>query len=150
MMVEEPLVAPAQERTEKVEGVPRTANVNGLPVITVPVERASVIRKEVVDLRGDVTENPKFAPPFMRDIAGEPLPEGPYVGTEKSATAPIAEPAASFTVTTQEMTSPTRTYVVAAFVTPTHVREDDELGNETLKAKGLPVITDNDESFSVT
>jgi len=68
---------------------------------------------------GAVNQKLNEAPPLVVVRATAPRPDGPYVGTEKSAATAMAGPEAPMTVMVHEMGSLTRTYVVAPFVSPT-------------------------------
>ena len=103
--VVDPLVCPIQLSTDEIVGVPRTANENVLPVMAVPLLSFSVIKNTDVMTAGAVTTKLNVLPPLVVASDGTPLPDGPYDGTEKSPAIAIAAPAASETVTVQEITS---------------------------------------------
>ncbi len=96
--------------------------------------------KTVETAVGADTKKLKAVPPFKVTSETKLLPLGPYVGVAKSEESATATPEASFTVTVQEMTSPSRTYVVPALLCPTHDNVDNVVALETLNVVGLPRI----------
>ena len=130
--------------------MPRTANEYVLPVMAVPLLSFSVIINKLVVTLGAVTRKLKLRPPLAATSVGDPLPLGPYTGVLKSDGIAIAAPAASSAVTTHEITSLVRTYVVPILVWPRHDSVDAAVADVTLNVNVLPVIgSDPLVSFSV-
>ena len=97
-----------------------------------PLLSFSVITNKLVVTLGAVTRKLKLLPPLAATNVGDPLPLGPYTGVLKSDGIAIAAPAASSAVTTHEITSLVRTYVVPILVWPIH---------DSVDAAKLPVKT---------
>ena len=102
------------DKIDDVDGAPKTANENVLPVMAVPDESFSVTMNNAVGTAGAVTTKLNDAPPLVVASVATPEPDGPYVGAEKSPAMAMALPAASITVTVHEISSLARTYVVDA------------------------------------
>ena len=109
-----PVIWPAQDRSELDVGVPMTVKANGLPTITVfPVDNVSVIKRVVTTTLVAVSVNVKDVPPPTAVSDGVPVaPAAVYVGTVKSDVRPTAGPSASNTDTVHEIASLKRTKVV--------------------------------------
>jgi len=148
--VESLLTEPAQVRTDDAVGE-ETLKEKAPPAKFVEGAIFSVTLTAAVYTTGAENEKVNVAPPFVVERVGAPLHRAvPYVGTVKSVLRPIAFPAASFTATTQDTSSPIRTTVVNPPTDPTQDRVVAAVGHDTLKENGLPAMTAEPvTSFSV-
>ena len=116
-----------------------------------PDDNDDVIKNEAELTVGAVTTKLKDDP-LAKDVnVARPPPLGPYVGAAKSELTENAAPTASDTLMVHEISSLTRTNVVAKLVCPMHDSLEAVVADETLKLNELPVIAaDPTLTLSVT